>query len=161
MRSENGPGTRDEASACRGLEEAISKQGLKSVTHLVDGHAWIGSLFCSPLNAQQSSSPQPSATVPRLVNFSRRAVDAQAKLIAGIAGVTGVTWLAIYKDRYEGARLWLESQNIQADAKGNYTVQLGATKPEGLPLDLFSSGDVRSEHAHTENSRSPGMHLYI
>lgn len=88
----------------------------------------------------------------------RRAVDAQEKLIAGIAGVT---WLAIYKDRYEGARLWLESQNIQADAKGNYTVQLGAGKPDGLPLDLFSSGDVRSEHAHTENSRSPGMHLYI
>jgi hypothetical protein len=91
------------------------------------------------------------------VNFSGRAVDAQAKPIAGIAGVT----LANYKDRYEDARLWLESQNIHADAKGNYTVQLGATKPEGLPLDLFSSGDVRSEHAHTQNSRSPSMQLYI
>src|SRR5260370_722934 len=90
MRSENGPGTRDEASACRGLEEAISKKGLKSVTHLPDGHAGIGSLlFCSPLNDIQA--PQPSAAVPRLVNFSRRAVDVQAKPIAGIAGLTGVT----------------------------------------------------------------------
>ena len=32
---------------------------------------------------------------------------------------------------------------IQADTKGNYTVQLGATKPEGLPLDLFTSGEAR------------------
>jgi hypothetical protein len=54
----------------------------------------------------------------------------------------GIT-LAIYKDQYEGAPLWLEPQNIQADAKGNYTVQLGSTKPDGLPLDLFSSGEAR------------------
>jgi hypothetical protein len=47
------------------------------------------------------------------------------------------------KEQYEGAPLWLESRNVQADAKGNYTVQLGATKPDGLPLDLFSSDDAR------------------
>jgi hypothetical protein len=73
------------------------------------------------------------------VNFTGKTADAQGKLIAGIADVT----FAIYKDQYEGAPLWLESQNIQADARGNYTVQLGTTKPEGLPLDLFSSGDAR------------------
>src|SRR5216684_5687686 len=44
---------------------------------------------------------------------------------------------------WPSTRLWLESQNIQADAKGNYTIQLGATKPEGLPLDLFTSGEAR------------------
>jgi hypothetical protein len=63
----------------------------------------------------------------------------QGKIITGIAGAT----FAIYTDEYEGAPLWLETQNIQADAKGNYTVQLGATKPEGLPLDLFTSGEAR------------------
>jgi hypothetical protein len=62
----------------------------------------------------------------------------QGRAISGIVGIT----FAIYKDQYEGAPLWLETQNVQADAKGNYTVQLGATKPEGLPLDLFSSGDA-------------------
>src|SRR5260370_19038261 len=93
MRSENGPGTRDEASACRGLEEAISKKGLKSVTHLPDGHAGIGTLLlCSPLNDIQA--PRPSAAVPRLVNFSRRAVYAQAKPISGIPRVTGGTLVA-------------------------------------------------------------------
>jgi trimeric autotransporter adhesin len=94
---------------------------------------------CSILNAQQSTSSQSSAVVPRLVNFSGKAADVQGKAISGIAGVT----FAIYKDQYEGAPLWLETQNVQADAKGNYTVQLGATKPDGLPLDLFSSGEAR------------------
>jgi trimeric autotransporter adhesin len=102
--------------------------------------ACLGSLlFCSFLNAQQSSSSPSSAAVPRLVNFSGKTSGAQGKPIAGIAGVT----LAIYKDQYEGAPLWMETQNVQADTKGNYTVQLGATKPEGLPLDLFSSGAAR------------------
>jgi hypothetical protein len=90
------------------------------------------------LNAQQSVS-LPSTVVPRLVNFSGRAVDAQGKTIIGIAGVT----FAIYADQSGGTPLWMETQNVQADTKGNYIVQLGATKPEGLPLDLFTSGAAR------------------
>src|SRR5580700_554662 len=97
-----------------------------------------GMLLGSFLNAQQSDS-QLSAGVPRLVNFSARAVDAQGKTITGIAGVT----FAIYADQSNGAPLWMETQNVQADTKGNYIVQLGSTKPEGLPLDLFTSGGAR------------------
>ena len=37
----------------------------------------------------------------------------------------------------------METQNVQADTEGNYTAQLGATKLEGLPLDLFASGEPR------------------
>jgi hypothetical protein len=96
-------------------------------------------MFCSFLTAQQPSASASSAVVPRLVNFSGRAIDAQGKIITGIAGAT----FAIYKDQYEGSPLWLETQNVQADAKGNFTAQLGATKPEGLPLDLFTSGEAR------------------
>ena len=95
--------------------------------------------FCWSMNAQQTTSSVGSATVPRLVNFSGKATDAQGRTISGIAGAT----LAIYKDQFEGAPLWLEIQNVRADAKGNYTVQLGATKTEGLPLDLFRSGEAR------------------
>jgi hypothetical protein len=98
------------------------------------------SLLGSSLTAQQQPASAPIATtVPRLVNFSGKALDVQGKAISGISGVT----FAIYKEQYEGAPLWLETQNIQADTKGNYTSQLGATKPEGLPLDLFTSGEAR------------------
>src|SRR5579872_2250026 len=89
------------------------------------------------LAAQQAMAT--SQVVPRLVNFSARAVDAEGKPVSGIAAVT----FTIYKAQYEEAPLWMETQNVQPDAKGNYSVQLGATRPEGLPLDLFTSGEAR------------------
>jgi trimeric autotransporter adhesin len=102
--------------------------------------ACIGaSMFCSLLNAQEPTASTSSAVVPRLVNFSGRATDAQGKIVTGIAGAT----FAIYQDQYEGTPLWMETQNVTADAKGNYTAQLGATKPDGLPLDLFATGEAR------------------
>jgi hypothetical protein len=88
--------------------------------------------------AQSTSSAQSSAVVPRLVNFSGKAV-AEGKVITGVAGAT----FAIYREESGASPLWLETQNIQADTKGNYTVQLGTTKPDGLPLDLFTSGEAR------------------
>jgi trimeric autotransporter adhesin len=97
------------------------------------------SMFCSVVLAQQGASTQSSAPVPRMVNFTGKTTDFQGKAIPGIVGAT----FAIYKDQYEGSSLWLETQNVQADTKGNYIVHLGATRPEGLPLDLFSSGDAR------------------
>jgi hypothetical protein len=101
----------------------------------------VVSLFCFLANAQEASqtSPLASPVVPRLVNFSGRATDTQGKTISGIAGAT----FAIYKEESGGSALWLETQNIQADAKGSYTVRLGSTRPDGLPLDLFSSGEAR------------------
>ena len=95
--------------------------------------------LCSLLTAQQSVTSQLSATaIPRLVSFSGKATDSQGKTITGIAGATFAN-----KDQYERSPLWLETQNVTADSKGNYTVQLGATKPGGLPIDLFSSGEAR------------------
>jgi trimeric autotransporter adhesin len=92
------------------------------------------------VNSPQTSVPsQASAVVPRLVNFSGKAIDADGKIVSGTAGAA----FAIYSEQSGGAPLWMETQNVTADAKGNYTVQLGATKPEGLPLDLFASGEAR------------------
>jgi hypothetical protein len=91
-------------------------------------------------NSSQSLQPsQASAIVPRLVNYSGKALDANGKVVTGTAGAT----FAIYSEQSGGAPLWMETQNIQADSKSNYTAQLGATKPEGLPLDLFTSGEAR------------------
>lgn len=94
-------------------------------------------LLAGVLAAQEAA--QLSVTVPRLVNFSGKVVGPEDKPVSGIAGIT----FSIYKDQYEGAPLWMETRNVTADAEGNYSVQLGATKPQGLPLDLFSSGEAR------------------
>jgi hypothetical protein len=94
-------------------------------------------VLAGALMAQEAM--QSSVTVPPLVNFSGKAVDAESKPISGVAGIT----FCIYKEQYEGAPLWMETQNITADTEGNYSAQLGVTKPQGLPLDLFSSGEAR------------------
>jgi hypothetical protein len=96
-------------------------------------------LLSSLLSAQQAAvSTSAAAIVPRLVNFSGKAID-QGKALSGVTGAT----FAIYSEETGGSPLWLETQNVQADSKGNYTAQLGATKSEGLPLDLFTSGEAR------------------
>ena len=96
-------------------------------------------LLSSLLSAQQAAvSTSAAAIVPRLVNFSGKAID-QGKALTGVTGIT----FAIYSEETGGSPLWLESQNVQADGKGNYTAQLGVTKSEGLPLDLFTSGEAR------------------
>lgn len=96
----------------------------------------MGSL---PVLSQEASVEQSTAVVPRLINFSGKLTDGQGRPIAGVAGVT----FAIYKEQSQGAPLWMETQNVTADAKGNYTAQLGASKSDGLPQDLFSSGEAR------------------
>ena len=80
-----------------------------------------------------------SAPVPRLIRFAGVAKDTESKPLTGI---TGITFL-LYKDQEGGAPLWMETQNVQPDSNGHYSVQLGATKPDGLPTDVFTSGEAR------------------
>jgi hypothetical protein len=49
----------------------------------------------------------------------------------------------VYRDQTGGAPLWQEIQNVAVDAEGRYSVLLGATKNDGMPLDLFTSGEPR------------------
>jgi hypothetical protein len=50
---------------------------------------------------------------------------------------------AIYKGEADAAAIWEETQTLQLDEHGRYTVLLGATQPEGLPLLLFESAEAR------------------
>jgi hypothetical protein len=56
--------------------------------------------------------------------------------------VAGITF-ALYSEPTGGAPLWLETQNVTADSNGRYTALLGATKPDGLPAELFTSEQAR------------------
>jgi hypothetical protein len=84
-----------------------------------------------------NSSPQ--TTVPRLLKFSGVLKDPMGQPRTGVIGVT----FALYEEQEGGAPLWLETQNVNADDQGRYTVVLGATKSEGLPVDLFTQGKAR------------------
>ena len=80
-----------------------------------------------------------AGSVPHLVKFSGTVRDDQGRLQSGIVGIT----FSLYKDQDGGAPLWLETQNVQADANGHYTVMLGVTSSEGLPMDFFTSNEAR------------------
>src|SRR6266851_7437329 len=81
----------------------------------------------------------PTLPVPRLVKFAGVFKEEQGKARTGVVGVT----FAIYKDQEGGAALWVETQNVELDEQGRYTVLLGSTKSEGLPLELFITGEPR------------------
>src|SRR6266478_1524268 len=81
----------------------------------------------------------PTLPVPRLVKFAGTLKDELGKPRTGVVGVT----FAIYKEQERGAALWLETQNVELDEQGRYTVLLGSTKSEGLPLELFTTGEPR------------------
>jgi hypothetical protein len=98
----------------------------------------ILALSCvSGVYAQQQPGSQ--AVVPSLIKFGGHLVDSGGKPYSNIAGVT----FALYKDQQGGAPLWMETQNVNPDATGHYTVFLGSMTTNGLPLELFSEGEAR------------------
>jgi hypothetical protein len=89
--------------------------------------------------AQQATNAQANAVVPPLVNFSSNLTGVNGKPLGGLVGVT----FSLYKDSEGGAPLWIETQNVQADKTGHYSVMLGSTSSQGLPSKLFASGEAR------------------
>src|SRR5215472_18672993 len=91
---------------------------------------------------QGAASLAPSvaaAEVPRLIKFSGTLLDAQERPLAGPVGVT----FALYAHQTGGAALWIETQNVKPDGNGNYSVLLGASSANGVPVELFASGEAR------------------
>ena len=85
------------------------------------------------------TSPQASGQVPRLVKFDGVVKDRFGRLQSGTVGLT----FSIHELQEGGTPLWAETQRVQLDDQGHYTALLGATQPDGLPLDLFTSGRAR------------------
>jgi len=74
-----------------------------------------------------------------MVNFSGVLTDVNGKPLTGAVGVT----FYLYKDAEGGAPLWMETQNVKADKAGHYTAALGSTSSQGLPANVFASGEAR------------------
>src|SRR5262249_11197886 len=92
-----------------------------------------------PLFSQAPPSGASTTVVPHLIKFSGTAKYVDGKPRTGTVSIT----FALYKDQQGSAPLWLENQNVQVDIQGHYSVYLGAAMPDGLPQDLFASGEAR------------------
>jgi hypothetical protein len=90
------------------------------------------------LYARQASADD-SIIVPTLVQFSGVLSNSGGKPLTSIMGVT----FSLYAEQAGGAALWMETQNVQPDASGHYSVMLGSTTSRGLPSNLFASGVAR------------------
>jgi hypothetical protein len=73
------------------------------------------------------------------MKFSGALRDSSGKPLTGSVDVT----FALYSTESGGDALWFETQSVLADELGRYTALLGAMHTDGLPVDLFTSGEVR------------------
>ncbi len=97
-------------------------------------------LSCLLSQAQQSVTTAANATVPPLIQFSSIATDEGGSSLSGVVNLT----FSLYAGQQGGEPLWTETQNnVQLDPTGHYSVQLGITKPNGVPTTLFTTGEAR------------------
>ncbi len=116
---------------------------------------WLVLICCVvSLSAQQAAVAAANAVVPPVVKFSGVLTDSRGKPMAGTVGVT----FSLYKESQGGAALWVETQNVTLDKAGHYTAMLGSTTSQGLPSDVFASGEARwlgvQAQGETEQSRT-------
>ena len=98
-------------------------------------------MICSvvSLSAQQAALAAANAVVPPVVKFSGVLTDVNRQPLTGTVGVT----FSLYKESQGGAALWVETQNVTLDKAGHYSVMLGSTTSQGLPTEVFMSGEAR------------------
>ena len=94
-----------------------------------------GSLF---VQAQQTVATNTNIVVPPLINFSGVLSDLNGKPLTSAVTIT----FSLYSEQAGGAALWMESQKVQPDDTGHYAVMLGSTSSQGLPADIFVSGQA-------------------
>ena len=95
--------------------------------------------------------------VPRLIRFSGRLKDLAGQPKSGVVGVT----FAIFADKEGGAPLWMETQNVESDEVGSYTVLLGANRSEGVPMELFNTGQPRWLGVEAQGVQQPPRVLLV
>jgi hypothetical protein len=104
--------------------------------------AWLWTLLLILFSAlqsfpQQHSLSEPNPIVPPLIRFSGVLTDPTGQPLTEVEGVT----FSLYPDSQSGVPLWMETQNVQPDRAGHFTVMLGSSKV--LATDLFVSGEAR------------------
>ncbi len=98
-----------------------------------------GNAVATTAAAATTAAVETTAQVPRLVRFSGTATDVGGNAPGSVVGVT----FSLYAEQSGGAPLWSEVQNVQVDKAGHYTAMLGSSKPDGLPLNLFTAAQAQ------------------
>jgi hypothetical protein len=106
------------------------------------------------LIAQQ---PSPKLFTPNLMRFSGTIKDDIGESLRGTVGIT----FALHADAQTSASLWIETQNVQLDASGHYSVLLGNTTASGLPVELFTAREAHWLSIHVQGVPDPPRVLLV
>lgn len=104
------------------------------------GWVWIV-CFCLSLPGLGQNAATSSATVsvPPIIQFSNVATDEGGTPMTGSVSIS----FSLYNSAVGGQALWTETQNVQLGSAGQYSVYLGLTQTNGLPANLFTSGQAQ------------------
>ncbi len=96
-------------------------------------------VICSAIALMAQPPAGTDQVVPSMVKYSGTLSGADGKPLTGTQGVT----FLLYKEETGGAPLWMETQNVQAEKNGHYSVMLGSANGKGLPAEVFMTGEAR------------------
>jgi hypothetical protein len=90
--------------------------------------------------AQQAGNTAANVqVVPPLIQFSGIAQEESGAPFTGTVRMTFV----LYATKDGGEPLWTETQDVPLDGLSHYSVQLGISRPDGVPAALFTTGESR------------------
>ena len=105
--------------------------------------------FGSMIGAQQPGA------VPRLIRYDGVYHNTSQQAQSGAVGVT----FSIYSEQLDGTPLWSEIHNVQPGKDGNYSILLGSTRSEGMPMDLFTTAEPRWLEVEADQVKQPRVLL--
>jgi len=109
------------------------------------------------VDEKQSIPPASLASVPRLIRIKGSIRDETGNPLTRSIGIT----FSLYKDQRDGSAIWQESQTVQPDQNGRYSVLLGVTNDTGLPLEIFSAGEARWLGVHPDGQSEQPRILFL
>ncbi len=99
---------------------------------------------CSLLPSQQNDLRETTSTSSEAAITSIQGIPRVIRFTGALAHLppnsTVSLLFSLYEESEGGTALWQEAQNVQPDAQGHFTVLLGSTRKDGLPLDVFVNG---------------------
>src|SRR5580658_2354646 len=107
---------RPPASEVQLKNERRSPVKLRACFVIVSFVSFLSAAICTAQAQTEAPQSSPASTqVPRLIKFSGLAQDETRKPVSGVVGIS----FSLYKDQEGGSPLWMETQNVQADASGH------------------------------------------
>ena len=96
-------------------------------------------LVASPQAPTHTPAASAASAVPALVPFA----GVVAEVRGNSPGEAALVTFQIFKEESGGEALWTETQTVAVDASGHFTVQMGAASANGIPAEIFQTGEAR------------------